>query len=497
VVEAKLLTPAEILVTGPESLYEWREQQRLPIPGHKYMPQFRKHNWDGHYLPGKWCERRGPDLWEFRGSRGLLGRLAATFPDITLSGHSPISNNQIEAWLSAHPTILTLRDYQQDALYQALYRRWGRVALATNAGKGAVLTLIAVCIAEHDLSVLILCDEIAVFDALQGEIAEWSGLVPDLVTSGTQLPPTGRVTLAMVPTLARRLIDEEKARTWRKWVKQHTALLLDEADKATAATWKRIIANATNSHWRIGFSGTFPSATAEPYNDLKLDELMGPILIHAKNIDLIKRKVSAKPEVFLHRCDVTPTLAHTPSDWWNKSGPAKRRSVYDRAITHNSERHRYIASLIRSDTPTALVVNRIAHGQILTSNISGAVFLDGAVDVTQRHEVLSAFQRGEIKILVVTKILDRGTNRLGHTVDLLFVSGEGSTRQTLQRIGRGLRRTGGKEFLRLVDVIDRVEIEAESTRYLQRAASYLHNAAVRRLQLYRDEGFDVQIITTQ
>ena len=77
-------------------------------------------------------------------------------------------------------------------------------------------------------------------------------------------------------------------------------------------------------------------------------------------------------------------------------------------------------------------------------------------------------------------ILDRGTNRLGHAIDIIFASGEGSSRQSLQRIGRGLRRTGGKEFLRLLDVIDQ-------------GHRYLHVAAKKRITLYHAEGFEVVI----
>jgi superfamily II DNA or RNA helicase len=83
----------------------------------------------------------------------------------------------------------------------------------------------------------------------------------------------------------------------------------------------------------------------------------------------------------------------------------------------------------------------------------------------ERISVLDDFQAGRVRVIVVTKILDRGTNRLGHTDDLIFASGEGSTTQTLQRIGRGLRRGGGKEFLRLVDIVDRVRTEGADTKW--------------------------------
>lgn len=487
---ARLLSPVKVLITGPEALREWREEQRLPVPGAEYTPRFQRGQWDGTYVPGAWCRQQG-NHWELQCSRGLVGRLQKSLP-VTLSdnGQPPFLPWPAET----HDSLASLRDYQRVAFSAALEHQWGRIALATNAGKGAVIALLAEFATHHNIPVLILCDEISVFDALVDEIGQWTGLEPGLVSSGARTPPSDLVVLAMVPTLAKRLKAYDSP--WRKWVAARGMVLLDEADKATAATWRRVLLNAKGSHWRLGFSGTFPNPAEQPYADLQLDELLGPVLVRAKNLELIQRKVSATPQVALHNFDATPALLAIPytAGWWRTMrGPDRRLWVYEQSIVYNHARHQFITSLISPDTPTAIVVNRIAHGEELVKVLPDAVFLDGSVESNERRAVLERFQQGLIKILIVTKILDRGTNRLGHTTDLLFVSGEGSTRQTLQRIGRGLRRTDGKEFLRLVDIIDYVEVGNGRNRYLKKAASLLHTAARKRIRLYQTEGFEVEI----
>ncbi|KKL28522.1 hypothetical protein LCGC14_2374300, partial [marine sediment metagenome] len=460
------------------------------------------------YTPGRWCRPHALG-WEIRASRGLLGRLQATYPcPLEFSGNAYEERRQahMDAWLKDHPVFYTLRDYQQDAILVSLNVQWGRIAFATNAGKGAVITLLAEFAAHHELSALILCDELSVFGALVEEINRWTTLPINHIDRTCKTPPTfGPVSVAMVPTLARRIANETTGKMWRAWVAEQDMVLLDEADKATAPTWKKILANAKGSHWRLGFSGTFPDPKTAAHADLQLDELMGPILLRAKNADLIKRKISATPHVTLrsfnasgaiHAAEEDPLFktAHAMRTWWQQRGPAKRNWVWEHAITNNPARHAFVASLIRPDCPTAIVVNRVAHGLALANSIPGAVFLDGTADPQQRNNTLIAFQQDKTRILIVTKILDRGTNRLGHTTDLIFASGEGSTRQTLQRIGRGLRRTSGKAFLRLVDVIDCVEEGDYPSKLLLTAARFIHKAARTRITLYQSEGFKVEII---
>jgi superfamily II DNA or RNA helicase len=174
------------------------------------------------------------------------------------------------------------------------------------------------------------------------------------------------------------------------------------------------------------------------------------------------------------------------------AAPEQRTWVYDVAIGLNDERHRFIASLIQPEVPTAVVVNRIEHGLSLSRTIPGAVFLDGSCSENERIAVLEDFRLGKTRVVVVTKILDRGTNRLGNAEDLIFASGEGSATQTLQRIGRGLRRANGKEFLRLVDIVDHI-VASKADRRAQMAAGFLQAAARRRLEVYATEGFEVQV----
>lgn len=513
------LSPTEVLITGPEALNEWREANKIKVPGAEYSPRFkmyenyvrrykqqgmdaaaarqlaREKGWDGTYAPGKWCRLISEGQYEMRCSFGLLYRVMLGLQRGEL-WDNPVDTNllkQAADYLAGHHLGGQLRDYQSQAFQTALLARWSRVAFATNAGKGAVIAMLADFFCRRRIGVAILCDEIAVYDALLGELDRWAALTPVCVRSGVkEPPPKDAVSLVMIPTLTRRLKDDPDL--WKPWLESLSVILLDEADKATADSWRTVCRGAKNTKWRVGFSGTFP--TELTHEDWLLEEVMGPILVRAKNIELIERGISARPKVELRGFDVTSSIGQLPSwdEWRAASGPGRRQWAYEQAIIDNPARHQFIQSLIQPGQHTAIVVNRIPHGQRLAEAIPGSVFLDGSLTEGQRNRALEQFETGEVEVIVVTKILDRGTNRLGHANDLIFASSEGSDKQTLQRIGRGLRRADGKAFLRLVDIVDRVSADESDDRRLQKVADFIHEAGRKRLELYQAEGFEVQVI---
>jgi superfamily II DNA or RNA helicase len=243
----------------------------------------------------------------------------------------------------------------------------------------------------------------------------------------------------------------------------------------------------------VGFSGSFPD---DAYETLRLDDLMGPALLQVRNAALVERGVSAKPTVELHPFDVTAQLRGVkwPKTRWGYP-TATRPHTYEQAIIRHPARHAFIQTLLRPDALTVIIVNHIAHGKLLAQALPSAVFLSGAADSERRAQVIEQWRQKPGGVLVVTKILDRGTNRLGHATDLIFASGEGSSAQTLQRLGRGLRRADGKAFLRLVDVVDRVMLAPDEEGPLAMAAEFLHKAGRQRIRLYEVEGFDVEVVT--
>lgn len=490
-VTVQSLSPSEIFVECADGrLHDWRETLSRKIPGSEYSKKHRDHPsnrrlpphvraqmWDGRTRPGKYLRQRGQGhIW--RGGRGLLASLQRHFGEV---------QGEVTQPPFLHMTIPdSLRDYQKEGLQLIAQYHWGRLALATNAGKGAIIALAAKSAADLGMRVLILCASVSVFDALEGEIEKWGKMRVGKISEGVKEIPEERVCIAMVQTLVRRIRPEwansskkrranptEEHKKWREWLEGVQMSLLDEADLATSDEWQYILDRMPNNLWRIGFSGSFP--LIQTTDHVVLEETIGPVLSRVRNLDLVGRKISARPQVFL-----MPFRTHVGNVPRELSGAARRHWVYEQAVIFNAERHEFIRRILPKNVQNAIVVHRVAHGEQLAMVIPDSKFVYGDTPKPERLEILESFERGEFQNLIVTSILDRGSNRLGKVRGLVFAANEGSSRQVLQRIGRGLRKGDGKENLFLFDIADT-------------GHKYLENAVQKRLGVYAREGFDVRV----
>lgn len=462
-------------VFGGEDLYDWREDHKRQVPGAQFTPQFKAGHWDGCWKPGS-ALRRTSGGYKLECGRGYLERLLVAFPDADIStDRLVIGAAELDF---ERPEILY--DHQEETLDFIHDYPWARFDLATNAGKGAVIALVADAVARAGRKTLILSDEKSVVDALKGEIEEWgNGQAYDTVEAGRKDVPKAQIVVAMVPTLYRRLPSKKRegVEGWPEWLSTFDTVLFDEADKATSDSWQIVIQYLTNTTRRYGFSGTFPDESS--LDDLVLEEMMGPSISSVRNIELVEKGISAKPRVILHPW--SSSIPRLPYDQWKyMSGPERRRFVYEHAVITNQERHLLVRSLIEPGVPNAVIVNLIAHGEELEKVIPNSVFIDGSVSDGRRIELLEEFEEGEYETIIVTKILDRGSNRLGVVRNIIFASSEGSKRQTLQRIGRVLRKVEGKEQIVLHDIVDN-------------SHHYLKKMSRRRMKLYNDEDFEIEI----
>jgi superfamily II DNA or RNA helicase len=79
-------------------------------------------------------------------------------------------------------------------------------------------------------------------------------------------------------------------------------------------------------------------------------------------------------------------------------------------------------------------------------------FITHTTNKEERYEVLKGFREGRFRAIVTSKVLDEGIDVPEASLGVI-VSGTGSSREFVQRLGRLLRKSEGKERARLIELV--------------------------------------------
>ena len=84
----------------------------------------------------------------------------------------------------------------------------------------------------------------------------------------------------------------------------------------------------------------------------------------------------------------------------------------------------------------------------------------------ERHEILESFRRGDYSVIVTSQVLDEGVDVPDASLGFML-SGTGSTREYIQRLGRLLRKVEGKHA-KLVEIVSKETMEVRMSQRRRR-----------------------------
>ncbi|AEA12143.1 type III restriction enzyme, res subunit [Thermoproteus uzoniensis 768-20] len=339
---------------------------------------------------------------------------------------------------------ISLYDFQKRAVdsWERAGRR-GTIAVPTGGGK-TFIAMAALARASTTALILAVTQELA---------AQWAerlrrhlGVSPGMLGAGKH--DVRDVTVAIYNS-AVKYVDE--------LVGKFGVVVFDEAHHVPAETFKEI-ALALDSPFRLAISAT---PKREDGNELLIYEAVGPLVYRATYTEMIEAGLVVPVEHY--RIYIKPS----PEE------EQEYRSV--QSTTDNAIVLRNIASQISSKIPIAveIVKREVALGHkvlVFTQFLEQAkAVYDKLREESIRSELItseerdrsSAFSRflsGAAKVVVTTTVLDEGVDVPDADVAVI-VSGSGSKRQMLQRVGRVVRRAPGKSVARVYELIARGTIE--------------------------------------
>ena len=431
------------------------------VPNAKFMPSVKNRYWDGKVrlfsiktnkiyiglLPyvDTFCRERG---YDFEGIEDVIG------------------DKQIEkisqSWLADLKLPFEPRDYQLDAFNTTI--KYGRELLLspTASGKSLIIYLLA---RYYNKKTIVIVPTTSLVEQMSKDFMDY-GYDKDICKIYSGQP----------------VFDAEiTVTTWQSFSKapkdvmqSFDVVVGDEAHLFKATTLKGILEKMKDTAIRIGTTGTLDGSEC---HRLQLEGLFGPVKKVISSKELMDKGTIANIDI---DCIV---LKH------NKQKKMTYQEEMDYLVM-NDDRNLFIVNLVKSLKGNTLVLFQYVekHGVILHSMMSNTDmggnlhYVYGGTDTEDRESVREIVEQSkEDTILASYGTFSTGVN-IKKIDNIVFASPSKSRIRNLQSIGRGLRKTEGKDNMRLFDIADDLQCE-----------NYTLNHLKERINIYNEENFPYNI----
>ena len=465
--------------TEPHIEYELRDRFTFEVPNKKFMPQYRNKYWDGYV-----------HLYNLKTKRiyvGLLDKIIAfcenhgytyQFEDNKFYGlpfeiNQEISREGVSEYIKSI-TKLKARDYQIDAVYDAL--RYNRKLLISPTASGKSLMIYALVryfVAKHQ-KILLVVPTTSLVEQMYKDFEDY-GWDPKnhchRIYQGRERTNVNEVTI----TTWQSVYNLE-----RGFFEDYDVIIGDEAHLFKSKSLVNIMDKLHHAKYRYGFTGTLDGTQTHKW---VIEGLFGPSYKVTSSKTLIDQGHLSQLEI---QCIVL------------KYKPQKFETYEDEIqfLISSEKRNNFIKNLaIDLKGNTLILYSRVeSHGQVLYEMINNSVdinrkvfFVHGGVDAEERELVREITENEKNAIIVASY----GTFSTGINIkrlhNVIFASPSKSRIRNLQSIGRVLRKGKDKVKAKLYDIAD--DLTKGSRK------NYTLNHFIERIKIYVKEQFNYDIIT--
>ncbi len=463
----------------PHIKYELSEYFTFEVPNAKFMPQYKKRLWDGTiklFSPGDgkiycglysylidWLDVRG---YTYEDKDNNYYGMPNECNDM-------ISPQGIVDYVKSLHIPFAVRDYQYNAIYQALKYNRRLLLSPTASGKSLMIYSITRYFTSKGNNVLIVVPTTSLVEQMCGDFDTYGWSSKDnchKIYSGKEKNTNKSVTITTWQSIYKMP---------KKYFEKFDCVIGDEAHLFKAKSLINIMTKLHNCKHRIGFTGTLDGSST---NQLVLEGLFGPVNKVIKTKQLIDKGYlsSLKINVLL--------LQHQEISFDSYQDEMDYICTLER-------RNKFIRKLTLNQTGNTLVLFAYVekHGQVLFDMINNSVtenrkvfFVHGGVDTEDREEVRRITETQNDAIIIASY----GTFSTGINIkrlhNIIFASPSKSRVRNLQSIGRALRKGDQKESAKLFDIADDFSKGDRK--------NYTLNHMMERVKIYSQENFNYEII---
>ena len=434
------------------------------VPNAKFMPSVKNRFWDGKVrlfsiktnkvyiglLPyvDEFCRERG---YEFEGIEDVIGK----------KNTDHLGVQTLEPWLHDLKLPFEPRDYQIDAFNTAI--KYGRQLLLspTASGKSLIIYLLT---RYYNKKTVIIVPTTSLVEQMTKDFEDY-GYDKKIckIYSGQPVFPAD-VTITTWQSFSKAP---------KEVIQSFDMVVGDEAHLFKATTLKGILEKMKTTSIRFGTTGTLDGSEC---HRLQLEGMFGPVKKVISSKQLMDAGTIANIDI---QCVI---LRHTK----------QKKLTYQEEMEYlvtNDSRNQFITNLVSNLKGNTLVLFQYVekHGEVLYPMLDGRVkdlhYVYGGTDTEDREKVRELVEKSNDNVILASY----GTFSTGINIkridNIVFASPSKSRIRNLQSIGRGLRKTEGKEKMRLFDIADDLQCE-----------NYTLNHLKERINTYNEENFPYEII---
>jgi superfamily II DNA or RNA helicase len=446
---------------------DWGVEQELSdfftffAPGYRYMPSFKNKMWDGKirlYDMRKKTLYKGlvNDVIKFAKNR----KYELEIDESLKNTDDRITREIVEKFvkslnLHSKGNPLDLREYQIDAVFQALHNKRQLLLSPTASGKSMIIMSIIRWHIQMGRNILIVVPTTMLVEQLFSDFKDYSSEngfdAEDNIStlySGKERVFEKPVVISTWQSLASMLKSDPK--NLQAVIDRSDVGIWDEAHTYKANVVLSVMEKFTKTPFRTGTTGTIDDSKI---NALVLSGLMGPIY----KVITTKELMDAGQVVNLDiKCLTLVYPEHIKKAY---KGISYQEEVA--FLVANETRNNFIARLASTVKGNTLVLFNFVerHGAILEKLIREQTdrkvyFIHGKVDVTERERIRKILDSEDDSIVVANaSLMSTGVN-IPSIENVIFAIPSKSTIRIRQSIGRGLRLKKGKTKCTLYDIAD-------------------------------------------
>lgn len=474
----------------PSIAQELSDFFQFRVDGYKFTPAYRTGRWDGFIrLYNLQTKTLYVGLLKYVTDFAQRNNYEVKYlNDVTNS--KDISLKEVQdytTWLNLHGrgAPIEIRDYQLDAIQQALANERVLLLSPTASGKSLIIYSTMRHHIEEGRKCILVVPTTSLVEQMYTDFEDYSSANGWRVDRHCQKLYSG---------FSKDFTSDVLITTWqsiykqsKEWFSQFDVVFGDEAHQFKAKSLGTVMDKMTDVRYRIGTTGTLDNSKV---HKLVLEGMFGPLykVITTRELMDNNQVANLKIKCILLKYDEITRKSNTKNTY---------QQEMDFIVT-SEKRNKFIRNLAISCEGNTLILFQYVekHGKILNDMIASKVkenrkvfFIYGGTDTEVRESARTLTDKENDAIIIASYgVFSTGIN-IPSIENVIFASPTKSKIRSLQSIGRGLRLKEGKTHCNLFDIADDLHWKSTKNHTLRHLAE--------RIKTYAEEQFAYKILEVE